>query len=60
MGEDTMTDDREVARQSFGEHAWLSWEEYQRTGLHITLEELEAWMDSWGAPGEKELPACHT
>jgi len=52
-----MTDERETA---FDRHTLLSWQEYQQTGLHITLEELEAWMDTWGTSEEKGPPECHT
>jgi len=54
-----MSDEREEARQRFDVHTLLSWDEFQRTGLHITLEELEAWMDTWGTPDEKAAPKCH-
>lgn len=36
-----------------------SWEEFQRTGLHVTLEEIETWMDSWGTDNELPMPQAH-
>lgn len=33
--------------------------EYKETGLHVTLDEAAAWMDSWGTDHEQEPPACH-
>ena len=35
-------------------------DEYKRTGLHWTGEEVFAWMRTWGTPEEAELPPCHT
>lgn len=34
-------------------------EEYQRTGLHATGEEVFSWMESWFTDDEKPVPACH-
>ena len=39
--------------------AIASHEEYLETGMHITLDELDDWMATWGTDNEKELPACH-
>jgi predicted transcriptional regulator len=51
--------DREEAREAFDAHAMASWKEYQETGLHITGEELFAWMDTWGTDEETGPPECH-
>jgi len=50
---------REEARESFKNEAASSWAEYQRTGLHLTGEEVESWLDGWGSETEPELPECH-
>ena len=34
--------------------------EYRRTGLHVTWEEMEAWMKTWGSKEKTEPPECHT
>ena len=34
--------------------------EYRRTGLHVTWEEMEAWMKTWGNEERTEPPECHT
>ena len=34
--------------------------EYRRTGMHLTWEEVEAWMDKWGNEEFTEPPECHT
>lgn len=33
--------------------------DYQQTGLHITHEALDTWLDTWGKPDEKPAPECH-
>jgi len=51
--------DREEARESFRQEALAGWKEYQETGLHLTGEEVEAWLDTWGTEAETEIPKCH-
>lgn len=34
-------------------------EEYKATGLHITLDEGLACIDSLGTENEKDVPKCH-
>jgi predicted transcriptional regulator len=36
-----------------------SLDEYKETGLHITHEELNSWLDTWGTTNEKPAPECH-
>lgn len=50
---------REEARESFKQEALDSWVEYQETGLHLTLQELDDWLNTWGTDVEKEAPICH-
>jgi predicted transcriptional regulator len=33
--------------------------EYEETGLHLTHEELDSWLDTWGTSEEKPAPECH-
>jgi predicted transcriptional regulator len=47
------------ARESFLREADASWAEFKETGRHLTLEETSAWLDTWGADGEKDPPECH-
>ncbi len=49
----------EDERRRLDEHTRASWGEYQRTGLHLTGEEVEAWMDKIIAGEDAELPECH-
>lgn len=50
----------EKARAHFLREADESWEDFQRTGLHLTGEEVLAWLETWGTEDEKDLPECHT
>lgn len=50
---------REQRRQTFVEEAYASWIAYQNDGLHLTLEETCAWLDTWGSAEEELRPTCH-
>lgn len=52
--------EKEEAQLSFDEATLASWKNYQETGLHLTGEEVFAWMDTWGADEETDAPPCHT
>lgn len=49
----------EEAREAFRREAAAGWKEYQETGLHLSLDEVEAWMDTWGTKDEGPAPPCH-
>ena len=51
--------EREEKREAFGQDAINSWNEYRETGLHVTDEEVVAWLDTWGEENEKAAPICH-
>ncbi|WP_375450067.1 CopG family ribbon-helix-helix protein [uncultured Devosia sp.] len=51
---------REEARRSFIADAEESWRHFQETGLHVTGEEMDAWLSSWGTDEELDAPECHT
>jgi predicted transcriptional regulator len=51
--------EREEAREGFREEAVAAWEEYQRTGRHLTGAEVHAALESWGTDAEAALPECH-
>ncbi len=51
--------EREEKRQAFYDDARKAWDEYQTTGLHVTGEEVEAWLETWGTDDEKTPPKCH-
>jgi predicted transcriptional regulator len=52
--------EREEKREAFNREAVEAWEEYQATGLHVTHEEMIAWLESWGTENELPPPECHT
>ena len=39
--------------------ALASWEHYQETGLHVTGEEVLAWLETWGTENDLTPPQCH-
>lgn len=51
--------EREEKREAFKQDAVNSWREYQETGLHVTGDEVIAWMETWGDENEKAAPVCH-
>lgn len=51
--------EREEKRQSLHQEALAAWQEVQDTGLHVTGDEVTAWLDSWGIDNELPAPECH-
>lgn len=51
--------EREEKREAFLQDARKAWEEYQATGLHVTLEEVDAWLAKLEAGEEADPPVCH-
>jgi len=51
--------DREEKREAFKQDALRAWEEYQHTGLHLTLEEADAWLAKLESGEDAEPPKCH-
>lgn len=51
--------EREEKREAFRQDAINAWNEYQETGLHVTGDEVIAWLDTWGEENEKAAPVCH-
>ena len=49
---------REEKREQFKTHVLRSWQQYQETGLHVTDDELVAWLETWGGEQEVEAPQC--
>jgi predicted transcriptional regulator len=50
---------REESREKANQDALKAWEEYQAAGLHVTLEEADAWLAELEAGNDIEPPACH-
>ena len=51
--------EREEKRETFRQDGIRAWNEYQATGLHVTGDEVIAWLDTWGADAEHAAPVCH-
>ena len=52
--------DREEKRRSFDQATIESLQEFEETGLHLTGDEVFAWMETWGTDEESVPPPCHT
>jgi predicted transcriptional regulator len=55
---------RAIIRQKERDHAFNqscldSYNNFLETGLHVTHDEVSAWMDSWGSENELPMPTCH-
>ncbi|OCX67740.1 CopG family transcriptional regulator [Acidithiobacillus thiooxidans] len=51
--------EREEKREAFRQGTLKAWEEYQETDLHVTGDEVIAWLETWGDDNEQTAPACH-
>jgi len=51
--------EREAKRLDFLRDTLESLEEYERTGLHVTGEEMSQWLRSIGSENELPPPVCH-
>lgn len=50
---------REEATEAQNREALAAWNHYQETGLHVTAQEVTAWVESWGTNDEAAPPECH-
>jgi predicted transcriptional regulator len=48
-----------LKHEQFQQDAMTALQEYQATGLHVTLEEADAWLAKLEAGIDEEPPACH-
>lgn len=51
--------EKETARHAFITEARDSYEAYQQTGLHITHEEFDSWIQSLAQKKNNLMPICH-
>lgn len=51
--------EREEKCEAFKQDALRAWEDYQRTGMHLTLEEADAWLAKLESGEGAEPPKCH-
>jgi predicted transcriptional regulator len=50
---------REELRQAFADDAEKARLDYEKTGLHVTLDEVDAWVRSLGTRRPKRFPKWH-
>lgn len=50
---------REEAAEADNQQALAAWNHYQETGLHVTNDEVTAWVQTWGTDNEPAPPECH-
>jgi len=50
---------REEQREALRQEGIAAWEEYQRTGLHLTNAEVVEWMDKVIQGKKVPMPKCH-
>ncbi|MDR0238683.1 MAG: CopG family transcriptional regulator [Deltaproteobacteria bacterium] len=50
---------REEMREAWRREGIAAWEEYQRTGLHLTGDEVSAWIDQIRQGKKTPMPKCH-
>ncbi|PDT02509.1 transcriptional regulator [Rhizobium chutanense] len=50
---------REEKRETLRQETLNVWDEFQATGLHLTGDEVEKWLSTWGADEELPRPECH-
>jgi len=50
---------REEKREALRQDTLKAWDEYQRTGKHLTGDEVDAWLAKLEAGQDAQLPPCH-
>ena len=51
--------EREEKREAFRQDALKAWESYRATGLHVSAEEADAWLNQLEQGNDTEPPECH-
>lgn len=51
--------EREEKRASFRQDGMRAWAEYQATGVHLTLDEADAWLAQLETGQDVDPPECH-
>ena len=52
--------EQKQARMKFEQDAIRSYEHFQETGLHTTLDEMRQWATSLNTSTPQSLPSCHS
>ena len=50
--------EREEKREALRQETLDAWDEFQATGLHVTGDEVEKWLSTWGTDDELSTPEC--
>jgi predicted transcriptional regulator len=50
---------REEKREQLRQEMMAAWEEFDRTGLHVTAKEADVWLSALGSGKRRPLPKCH-
>ena len=59
LGRHYETEAEKVFYESFLQDALDAWEEKKKDGLHLTLDEVCQWLNTWGTEKEGSMPECH-
>ncbi|EJZ19003.1 CopG family ribbon-helix-helix protein (plasmid) [Rhizobium sp. Pop5] len=51
--------EREEKREALRQETLNAWNEFQATGLHVTGDQVENWLSTWGTDEELPAPECH-
>ncbi|HIJ61571.1 MAG TPA: ribbon-helix-helix protein, CopG family [Rhodospirillaceae bacterium] len=51
--------EREEMREQFRQAAIASWNDYQATGLHVTVDEADTWLAKLENGDDVDPPECH-
>lgn len=51
--------EREEKLEAFRQDGIRAWNDYQATGLHVTLEEADEWLGKLETGQDVEPPECH-
>jgi predicted transcriptional regulator len=51
--------ERESARLEFKREAEASWQHFQETGLHVTSDEMDTWLEKLRTNPNAPMPVCH-
>jgi predicted transcriptional regulator len=50
---------QEEKRDGLRRDTLAAWEEFRETGLHVTAEDVDQWLMSWGTEDEVPAPERH-
>lgn len=52
--------EREEKREAFRQDGIKAWNEYQATGMHVTVQEADAWLAKLESGQDVDPPECHS